>query len=149
LLLYVAIEFRLYLHLAVSGVRGWIIVGTHHLVVRPFRKLKPFLTWYGIVYLRVSPFNPIRKLCLRVNLHTQTSPIKDVGPSRNHAILTINQRLVEVETVALVLWIYHFQRVDYISIRLGCRALIWYYVTRLLHPVVSEPSGQERDRLGC
>jgi len=69
LLLYVAIEFRLYLHLVVPGVRGWIIVGTHHLVVRPFRKLKPFLTWYGIVYLRVPPFNPVRKLCLRVNLH--------------------------------------------------------------------------------
>ena len=33
------------------------------------------------------------------NFHTQTSPIKDIGPSRNHAILTINQRLVEVETV--------------------------------------------------
>jgi hypothetical protein len=85
--LYVAIEFRLYLHLAVPGVRGWIIVGTHHLVVRPFRKLKPFLTWYGIVYLRVSPFNPVRKLCLRVNLHAQTSAIQHIGPGVYHPAL--------------------------------------------------------------
>jgi len=50
LLLTVASKFRLSLHpFWMSGIRGWIIVGTHHLVVRPFRKLKPFLTWYGIV----------------------------------------------------------------------------------------------------
>jgi len=50
LLLTVTSKFRLSLHpFWMSGIRGWIIVGTHHLVVRPFRKLKPFLTWYGIV----------------------------------------------------------------------------------------------------
>jgi len=41
------------------GIRGWIIVGTHHLVVRPAEELKPSSDWYGIVYLRVSPFNPV------------------------------------------------------------------------------------------
>jgi len=50
LLLTITSKFRLSLHpFWMSGIRGWIIVGTHHLVVRPFRKLKPFLTWYGIV----------------------------------------------------------------------------------------------------
>ena len=64
LLLTVASKFRLSLHsLRMSGIRGWIIVGTHHLVVRPFAKPMSFAIWYGIVYLRVSPFNPIRKLC--------------------------------------------------------------------------------------
>ena len=60
LLLYVAIEFRLYLHpFWMLGIRGWIIVGTHHLVVRPAEELKPSSDWYGIVYKRVSPFNPV------------------------------------------------------------------------------------------
>lgn len=64
LFLYVAIKFRLSLHsLRMSGIRGQIIVGTHCLVVRPSRKLKPFLAWYGIVSWRVSPFNPITRLC--------------------------------------------------------------------------------------
>ncbi len=63
-LLTVASEFRLSLHpFRVLGIRGWIIVGTHHLVVRPAEKLKPSSDWYGIVYLRVSPFNPVTKLC--------------------------------------------------------------------------------------
>jgi hypothetical protein len=60
LLLTVASKFRLSLHpVWMSGIRGWIIVGAHHLVVRPAKELKPSLDWYGIVYLRVSPFNPI------------------------------------------------------------------------------------------
>ena len=60
LLLTVTSKFRLSLHpFGMLGIRGWVIVGTHHLVVRPSRKLKPFLAWYGIVYLRVSPFNPV------------------------------------------------------------------------------------------
>ena len=99
LLLTVASKFRLSLHLAVPGIRGWIIVGTHHLVVRAAKELKPSLDCYGIVYLRVSPFNPVRKLC-EANLHTQTSAIKDIRPSRNYAVLTVNQRLVEVETIS-------------------------------------------------
>jgi hypothetical protein len=59
-LLTVASEFRLSLHpFRVLGIRGWVIVGTHHLVVRPAEELKPSSDWYGIVYLRVSPFNPV------------------------------------------------------------------------------------------
>ena len=59
LLLTVASKFRLSLHLSVPGIRGWIIVGTHHLVVRAAKELEPSLDCYGIVYLRVSPFNPV------------------------------------------------------------------------------------------
>ena len=52
LLLTVASKFRLSLHpFWMSGIRGWIIVGTHHLVVRPFAKPMSFAIWYGIVYL--------------------------------------------------------------------------------------------------
>lgn len=36
------------------------------------------------------------------HFHTKASPIEDIGPSGNNAILTIHQRLVEVETIALV-----------------------------------------------
>ena len=60
LLLYVAIESRLSLHpFWMLGIRGWIIVGTHHLVVRPAEEPMSSSDWYGIVYLRVSPFNPV------------------------------------------------------------------------------------------
>jgi len=60
LLLTVASKARLSLHpFGVLGIRGWIIVGTHHLVVRAAKELKPSLDCYGIVYLRVSPFNPV------------------------------------------------------------------------------------------
>jgi hypothetical protein len=34
------------------------------------------------------------------HFHTKSRPIKDIGPSRNNAILTIHQRLVEVETIS-------------------------------------------------
>jgi hypothetical protein len=41
---------------------------------------------------------------MRVSLvhhfHSKTGPIKDIGPSRNDAVLTIDQRLVEVETIS-------------------------------------------------
>ena len=89
LLLTVASKFRLSLHLSVPGIRGWIIVGTHHLVVRAAKELKPSLDCYGIVYLRVSPFNPVRKLC-EANLHTQTSSIEDVGPSFDYMALVVH-----------------------------------------------------------
>jgi hypothetical protein len=98
-LLTVASKFRLSLHLSVPGIRGWIIVGTHHLVVRAAKELKPSLDCYGIVYLRVSPFNPVRKLC-EANLHTQTSAVQDVSPGRDDAVLTIDQRLIKVETIS-------------------------------------------------
>ena len=97
-LLTVASKFRLSLHLSVPGIRGWIIVGTHHLVVRAAKELKPSLDCYGIVYLRVSPFNPVRKLC-EDNLHSQTSTIQDVSPGVNHMALAILNGLVEVETI--------------------------------------------------
>jgi hypothetical protein len=98
LLLTVASKFRLSLHLTVPGIRGWIIVGTHHLVVRAAKELKPSLDCYGIVYLRVSPFNPVRKLC-EANLHTQTSTVQDISPGRDDAVLAVNQRLIKVKTV--------------------------------------------------
>ena len=82
-----------------SGIRGWIIVGTHHLVVRAAKELKPSLDCYGIVYLRVSPFNPVRKLC-EANLHTQTSSVQDVSPGVDYVALTVLDRLVEVETIS-------------------------------------------------
>ena len=88
LLLTVASKFRLSLHLAVPGIRGCVIVGTQHLVVRAAKELKPSLDCYGIVYLRVSPFNPVRKLC-EANLHTQTSTIQNIGPSFNHSPLVV------------------------------------------------------------
>ncbi len=45
--------------LTASGALGWIIVGTHHLVSTPSKKLKPFLAWLGIVFQRrVSPNSP-------------------------------------------------------------------------------------------
>ena len=60
LLLTVASKTRLSLHpFGVLGIRGCIIVGTQHLVVRAAKELKPSLDCYGIVYLRVSPFNPV------------------------------------------------------------------------------------------
>ena len=59
LLLTVTSKFRLSLHLSVPGIRGCVIVGTQHLVVRAAKELKPSLDCYGIVYLRVSPFNPV------------------------------------------------------------------------------------------
>ena len=34
------------------------------------------------------------------HFHSQSGPVKDVGPSRNYAVLTVNQRLVEVETIS-------------------------------------------------
>ena len=34
------------------------------------------------------------------DLHSKSGPVKDVGPSRNHTVLTVNQRLVEVETIS-------------------------------------------------
>ena len=72
LLLTVASKFRLSLHpFWMSGIRGWIIVGTHHLVVRPFAKPMSFATWYGIVYLRVSPFNPILLIPIPRQQHQQ------------------------------------------------------------------------------
>ena len=101
LLLTVASKFRLSLHLSVPGIRGWIIVGTHHLVVRAAKELKPSLDCYGIVCLRVSPFNPVRKLC-EANLHTQTCAVQNIGPGVNHVALAILNGLVEVETIALV-----------------------------------------------
>jgi len=99
LLLTVASKFRLSLHLAVPGIRGWIIVGTHHLVVRAAKELKPSLDCYGIVYLRVSPFNPVRKLC-EANLHSQTSAVQNISPSLNDVTLIILNRLVEIETIS-------------------------------------------------
>jgi hypothetical protein len=36
------------------------------------------------------------------HFHPKASPVKDIGPSRNNAILTIDQRLIKVETIALV-----------------------------------------------
>ena len=60
LLLTITSKSRLSLHpFWMLGIRGWIIVGTHHLVVRAAKELKPSLDCYGIVYLRVSPFNPV------------------------------------------------------------------------------------------
>ena len=50
LLLTVTSKFRLSLHpVWMSGIRGRIIVGTHHLVVRAAKELKPSLDCYGIV----------------------------------------------------------------------------------------------------
>lgn len=42
-----------------SGARGWVIVGTHHLVVRGSREPEPSLASYGIVRSGVSPFHPM------------------------------------------------------------------------------------------
>lgn len=36
------------------------------------------------------------------HFHSKASPVKDIGPGRDNAILTIDQRLIEVETIALV-----------------------------------------------
>ena len=36
------------------------------------------------------------------HFHSKASPVKDIGPSRNNAVLTIDQRLIKVETIALV-----------------------------------------------
>ena len=72
LLLTVASKTRLSLHpFWMLGIRGWIIVGTHHLVVRAAKELKPSLDCYGIVYLRVSPFNPILLMPITRQEHQQ------------------------------------------------------------------------------
>jgi hypothetical protein len=51
-------QFGLYLRFTqASDALGWVIVGTHHLVSTPSRKLKPFLAWLGIVFKKRVPPN--------------------------------------------------------------------------------------------
>ena len=57
-------QFRLYHHLfEVPGARGWLIVGTHHLVVEPSREPLPSLAWlliaFGIIRSGFPAVHPV------------------------------------------------------------------------------------------